>query len=109
VPLRIAQGLQNKVLEAMAAGVPVVSSPAAVRGVDGDAERHYRVAESPGEWADAVGALVESPEAADALAARARDLVTERYSWDRKSEEYERILAEAVASRSGSSAGGISR
>ena len=97
VPLRIAQGLQNKVLEAMAAGVPVVSSPAAVRGVAGEAPTHFRVADSPAEWADAVAGLLGEPDAAEAMAERALTLVRDRYSWDRKAEEYERILEEAAA------------
>jgi glycosyltransferase involved in cell wall biosynthesis len=96
VPLRIAQGLQNKVLEAMAAGVPVVSSPAAVRGIDGRAGEHFLVAETPAEWTEAVAGLLAEPEAAAELRGRAARLVRERYSWDRSAEAYEEVLAEAV-------------
>jgi sugar transferase (PEP-CTERM/EpsH1 system associated) len=99
VPLRIAQGLQNKVLEAMAAGIPVVSSAAAVRGVEGREGEHFLVADSPAEWAGAVEGLVQDPARAEELAANALALVRERYSWDRKAAEYEAVLEAAVAAR----------
>ncbi|MFN8179569.1 MAG: TIGR03087 family PEP-CTERM/XrtA system glycosyltransferase [bacterium] len=99
-PLWIAQGTQNKVLEAMAARVPVVATTAAVQGIDGQADRHFRIADAPEEWARAVSDLVTRPEEADALAERARQLVLERYSWDRQAERYEaEILAATEAGR----------
>jgi glycosyltransferase involved in cell wall biosynthesis len=99
-PLWIAQGTQNKVLEAMAAGVPVVATTAAVQGIDGQADRHFRIADEPEEWARAVLDLVTHPAEADALAERARALVLERYSWDRQAERYEaEILAAVEAGR----------
>ena len=99
VPLRIAQGTQNKVLEAMAAGVPVVTTEAAVRGIEGEEGVHFRRAEHPDEWADAVADLLARPEEADALADRARRLVEERYSWDRRAESYEQEILCAVEVR----------
>jgi glycosyltransferase involved in cell wall biosynthesis len=43
-PLNIARGTQNKILEAMAMGVPVVTSPAAAGGVDALPQDHFLVA-----------------------------------------------------------------
>jgi sugar transferase (PEP-CTERM/EpsH1 system associated) len=106
VPLRIAQGTQNKVLEAMAAGVPVVATSAALRGIEGEAGRHFRVADASGAWVAALGDLLSRPEEADALAERARRLVVERYSWDRQAERYEEEIRNAVESRSGRAPGG---
>ncbi|MCA9751458.1 MAG: TIGR03087 family PEP-CTERM/XrtA system glycosyltransferase [Gemmatimonadetes bacterium] len=96
VPLRIAQGLQNKVLEAMAAGVPVVSSPAAVRAL-GDPAGAWKVAETADQWAGAIAELVEDPVAADGQAERAVARVAEEYSWDSKARDYERVMERAVA------------
>jgi glycosyltransferase involved in cell wall biosynthesis len=99
VPLRIAQGLQNKVLEALAAGVPVVSSGAAVRGIKGYPGRHFLVAESAEDFADAVLRVLRDPELGGRLAAQGRALVEERYSWDRSAAEYLSVLESAISSR----------
>jgi sugar transferase (PEP-CTERM/EpsH1 system associated) len=101
VPLRIAPGIQNKVLEAMAAETPVVATRAALRSLSGTPGEHYLAADTPEEFAEAVAGLIADPAAADALAARARDFVRERYSWDRKARDYEDVLEEAVRERGG--------
>jgi sugar transferase (PEP-CTERM/EpsH1 system associated) len=98
VPLRIAQGLQNKVLEAMAAGVPVVSSPAAVRAL-GPNEGAWLEAERPEEWARAISALVGDSATANTQAACALARVRGRFSWDGKAREYEQVLVRAVEAR----------
>jgi glycosyltransferase involved in cell wall biosynthesis len=96
-PLRIAPGIQNKILEAMAAGVPVVATRVALRSLVGRPGEHYVAADTPDEFIEAVRRLVERPDEADAIAARAGSLVREKYSWDQRAREYEAILEEAVA------------
>jgi polysaccharide biosynthesis protein PslH len=95
-PLRIAQGLQNKVLEAMAASVPVVATPAAVRGIEGTPQEHFGVADSPEAFAAEVVALLEDRERAAAMAQRARALVLSQYTWERAALDFENELRGAV-------------
>ena len=78
-PLKLARGIQNKVLEAMAMARPVVASTAAAEGIDHQGT--LRVGATVGDIADAVNALLADPVAAEALGAAARRLVIERYGW----------------------------
>jgi len=81
-PLRIARGIQNKVLEAMAMGLPVVGTRSATQGVNGEHERDYLVAESAEEQVAAVFGLLREPERARELGRRARAFVEANYDWD---------------------------
>jgi sugar transferase (PEP-CTERM/EpsH1 system associated) len=80
-PLGIARGIQNKVLEAMAMGRPVVASPAAFAGIEATAGRDLIVA-GPDEEASAVLALLRDPASAAELGSNARLRVEVRYGWD---------------------------
>ena len=82
VPLRIANGVQNKVLEAMAMARPVVATTRALAGVDVDQEREVIVAEPD---AKALAAALVAALARDDLAAmgmRARARMLKSYDWD---------------------------
>lgn len=82
VPLRIARGLQNKVLEAMAMGRAVVATPEAVTGIAGKATRDFVVARADaGAFADAALTLLRNPGHAEAIAEHGRRLVEDKYRW----------------------------
>jgi sugar transferase (PEP-CTERM/EpsH1 system associated) len=81
-PLRIARGIQNKVLEAMAMGLAVVGTRAATQGVDGVPGRDYLVAESAEEQVEAVCALLLDAERARDLGRAARAFVEANYDWE---------------------------
>jgi sugar transferase (PEP-CTERM/EpsH1 system associated) len=81
-PLRIARGIQNKVLEAMAMGLPIVGTRSATQGVDGVSGRDYLVAESAAEQIEAVCALLADGERARTLGRAARRFVEEHYDWE---------------------------
>jgi sugar transferase (PEP-CTERM/EpsH1 system associated) len=78
-PLRIARGIQNKVLEAMAMGRPVVASQQAFEGIEAAPGRELIVADTPEQHADSVISLLRTPDTAMGQAARAS--VERRYSW----------------------------
>ena len=81
VPLEIARGIQNKVLEAMAMELPVVLSPGAATGIAAHDGTHFAVGESDAELAAAVIRLARDKAAARAMGQDARRFVVEKQSW----------------------------
>jgi len=81
-PLRIARGIQNKVLEAMALGLPVVGTTSATQGVSAQGGRDYIVADSAEDQARAICSLLRDPEKAQTLGAAGRRYVEEHYDWE---------------------------
>lgn len=78
-PMRIARGIQNKVLEAMAMACPIVVTDAALEGIEAEAGVHLLVANDPQAFAAACVRLVGPDGAALGRAARLR--VIARYDW----------------------------
>jgi glycosyltransferase involved in cell wall biosynthesis len=92
VPLRIGGGTRLKIFEAMAAGVPVVSTTIGAEGLgtrDGDT---IRIADSAEDFAAACIALLDDPAERERLSHRALQMVTERYSWDAVACAFEKLL-----------------
>jgi len=81
-PLRIARGIQNKVLEALAMGLPVVGTTSATQGVEGEPGRDFLLANSVDEQVAAIARLIEDPQLARKLGAQGRAFVESRYDWD---------------------------
>jgi glycosyltransferase involved in cell wall biosynthesis len=99
-PLRFASGVQNKVLEALAMEVPVVTTPVVAAGVRaGHVEPPLVVAEDDEALAAAVTRLLQTPEDYGRLAADGRRYVEEAFSWPRSVELVERELERAATSR----------
>lgn len=82
-PLRIARGIQNKVLEAMSMAKPVVCTPEAYEGIDARSGEALLVAESAEQTADAILALMQDPARRNTIGAAARAVILERYDWDK--------------------------
>jgi glycosyltransferase involved in cell wall biosynthesis len=91
--LRIARGVQNKVLEAMAIGVPVVASTQAVKGIQVEGEVDILVADDPADFARQVIRILKDIELYQAIVNRARIRVFESYSWQNVGTQLEQILA----------------
>jgi sugar transferase (PEP-CTERM/EpsH1 system associated) len=81
VPLRSASGTRLKVLEAMAAGVPVVSTSIGAEGIELEDDVHLLFADAPREIVSAVGKLLLSSETRSRLTHAARELVSNAYDW----------------------------
>ena len=91
-PLRIARGIQNKVLEAMAMATPVVVSKAAAEGIDAQDKKHFRVAKSVVDEAKIVNELLSDVDARLTLGAAARAHVMAHYGWDGQLAALDRIM-----------------
>ncbi|SCX95277.1 TIGR03087 family PEP-CTERM/XrtA system glycosyltransferase [Desulfoluna spongiiphila] len=83
IPLRIARGVQNKVLEAMAMGKTVVTTPAAIQGIQVTHGKHVLVADSPKGFSETILSLMDDPERRVELGQAARACVQRDYSWNR--------------------------
>jgi glycosyltransferase involved in cell wall biosynthesis len=81
LPLRSGGGTRLKVLEAMAAGTPVVSTAVGVEGLELVAGAEAWVAERPADLAEGVLALLADPGRADAIARAARARVERDFGW----------------------------
>jgi sugar transferase (PEP-CTERM/EpsH1 system associated) len=83
MPLGIARGVQNKVLEALAMGKAVVASPGAIEGIRAEPGVHLLAASTPGEWVDTVTRLLDDRDLRRRLGAAGRAYVEEAHSWER--------------------------
>jgi sugar transferase (PEP-CTERM/EpsH1 system associated) len=95
-PLRIARGTQNKILESLAMGIPVVASALAAGGVDAVPGEHLMTATAPGEFAEAVLGLLENPEARARFAAAGRARVLSHHDWRASMRKLDDLLAQCV-------------
>jgi polysaccharide biosynthesis protein PslH len=96
VPLRIGGGTRLKIYEAMAAGLPVVSTPVGAEGLDVEHGVHIRLNADAVSFAESCLDLLEDRELARKQAAAALELVSTRFSWSKIAEDFENILRRAA-------------
>jgi polysaccharide biosynthesis protein PslH len=97
-PLRIARGVQNKVLEAMAAGKAIVSTPEAVAGLNVQDNDQLLIAKSPQQMAHQIVSLIRDEEQRQTLGEAARFFVEEQHDWNTLLERFTDLI-EGVAAR----------
>jgi hypothetical protein len=101
-PVRLRIGTQTKVLEALACGTPVVTSPAGNHGIGGVSGRHLYVADDPLEFAENVIALLQRHRW-DELSKNGRRFVVENFTWGRSAVKLEQILEGLVDAKTANS------
>lgn len=80
-PLEHGAGQQNKLLEAMAGGIPVVTSPSANGGIGARHGEHVQIAESVDEFCQALIALLNNPEERARLGMNGKEFVESTFTW----------------------------
>lgn len=96
VPLRIGGGTRIKILEAMAAGRAVISTSIGAEGLDVNDGVHIRIEDEIASLSKAAASLLRDNERRRALAAAARQLTVDRYSWDRSAQVLDRAWEELM-------------
>ena len=95
-PLNIARGTQNKILESLAMGVPVVTSPAGAGGVDIVPGEHLLVARSHEEQAQAILRLLDDPAERQRLALAGRARMLSHHAWSSSMRRLDAIIERGI-------------
>ena len=95
-PLNIARGTQNKILEAMAMGVPVVTSRVAAGGVDAESEKHFLVAETPDDYARQILRVCSDDDERRRLADAGRARMLSNHAWPRSMDRLDKIITRCI-------------
>jgi glycosyltransferase involved in cell wall biosynthesis len=99
VPLRIGGGSRLKILEALACGLPVVSTRVGAEGLRLEPGRHLTVVEGIADLAPALVDIIREPARAGAQAACGRRRVLDEYDWDTLADRLEQVWLRCAAAR----------
>jgi glycosyltransferase involved in cell wall biosynthesis len=96
VPLRAGSGTRIKIVEALAAGKPVVTTSIGAEGLRVEHGRHVLIADKPDDFAAAVVRLLRDPALRLELGINGRRLVQQEYDWGMLAQRFESVLADTV-------------
>jgi sugar transferase (PEP-CTERM/EpsH1 system associated) len=95
-PITYSAGIQNKVLEAMACGTPVVTSPMAVSSLTAKVGRDLLTAQDPEDFAYAVLSLLDNPARCQSLGINGRQYVETHHNWENIAARLELVYQDAI-------------
>src|ERR1700687_1043520 len=101
-PIQHGSGVKNKLLEAMAMGLPIVCYPESAAGIDCVPGKHLLIARNAEMFANAVQWLLHNPGRCVEMARAALALVQQKYSWESRSRAFEDIYLQVLIERSAS-------
>jgi len=97
VPVRIGGGIQNKVLESMALGRPVVTTPLGADGLEVEDGVHLCLGEDADSLSDITASLLDDRTKRQSLGASAAGLVRSRYTWERVGADVRGVVADQLS------------
>ena len=100
-PLLFGSGMKVKVLDAMARGMPTVTTSVGAEGIAVEHGRHLMVTDDPPAMADSIHTLLTDPELWERLQQHSRALVAERYTWRQLFNQMHRAIDLAMRSKGG--------
>lgn len=95
-PIRVATGMQNKILEAMAMGLPVISTSIATLWMDKKEDSGVLIADTPMEFAKKVTEVIKDKNLREKLSISARKLIVESYDWNKNIKKLEQLFEEGA-------------
>lgn len=95
-PLRVGAGLQNKVLEGMSMGLPMVITPVANEGIQAADQENVLIADSARDFADRIVSLLRDSVQRARLGAAARDFIVQNWSWEKHFGDLEQMFIRLV-------------
>ncbi|MEX0685409.1 MAG: glycosyltransferase family 4 protein [Balneolales bacterium] len=96
-PLLSGSGVKLKVIEGLASGLPLVTTPFGSEGIEMNDKEHYLLATDRTEFIKHTKELLTNPELRKTLSQNGRQLIREKYSWKAQAEKLERLLEEVVS------------
>ena len=96
-PLRIARGTQNKILESLAMGVPVVSSATAAEGIDAEPGEHFLAADDAKDFAAMTLRLLQDTAERDRLAKAGRARMESHHNWPASMRRLDKIIEDCLS------------
>jgi sugar transferase (PEP-CTERM/EpsH1 system associated) len=97
VPLRIAKGIQNKILEAMAMEVPVVATSVANSGINAGDREEILLADNPADFAQATIALLTDTALRTRIVTQAKQMLWRNFDWERNLQKLDAVLSLAAS------------
>ena len=98
VPLRVAMGVQNKILEAMAMGVPVVATSMANRGINATHGQEILLADDPEQFAAATIRLFHDTHLRETLRKNAKQFIEQNFRWEKNLQRLDELITEITQS-----------
>lgn len=98
-PMRMGAGIKNKILQAWAMGMAVVSTPEGAMGLPAVDGKNILLRSKPEEFAQAVLELLHTPTLRERLGSEGRTCVEQHFSWQSKAAEFDALMRQAAAPR----------